>query len=126
MSADMPDRYAPDPWVDAKCFADARRTNESVHAHVPTIVCRDWLSLSKGDEVGFREVSTGFEFGTNVPGDDARAVATAEPGDGRVRVRIPVDVLSRLHASSNGTVRIHRVDESIARLTNPIPTLEDL
>lgn len=123
MSADMPDRYRPDPWIDVNCFPDVRRGN--VNANVPAFVCRKWLGVDPGDEVGFTEVSTGFRFGPDVPRDAARARVSSSGQAHRPRLRVPVGLLSRLHASPDGTVRIHREDGT-ARITNPIPDPDDL
>lgn len=118
MSAEqMPDRYRPDPWVDAPVNADARRPNPD--ASFPQVVMREWLDATPGERFGVAPKSDhAVTIGRTTPrilGDFA--VSSHARSDGTPRAKVPLFALQYIGADAGGEIRFERVDADRVTVT---------
>ena len=118
MSAEqMPERYRPDPWIDAPVNADARRPNPD--ASFPQVVMREWLDATPGERLGVAPKSErAVTVGRTTPrilGDFA--VSRYKRRDDDPRAKVPLFALRYIGAKPGGEIRFERVDAGRVTVT---------
>jgi len=106
-SDEMPDRYAPDPWMDNQA---APRPNENGPAiQVPRTVLNTWIEASPGDTFGFAPRGPrSVWFGKTVPRFLAESTVTRPPSQEKLRLWVRKPVVYYLDVSAGDPVRFHK------------------
>lgn len=106
----IPDRYAPDPWVDAAATTNKRGTSRP-SAKVPVIPLRDWLRVEPPTTLSVAPKSPdAVKIGYDVPamlGEFQISHDTSTSAD-YPRATLPVEPLSYLDIEPGDRVRYER------------------
>jgi len=116
----MPERYRPDPWIDAPVNADSRRPAPS--ASVPQVVMREWLDATPGERFGVApKADDAVTFGRTTPRILGDFLISRHNGrDDDPRAKVPLFILQYIGAASGGEIRIARVDDNRVTVTRRV------
>jgi len=106
----VPEKYRPDPWIDAT--VGTRESTTKLSIATPTIPTRDWAGLDEDDHVGFAPISdTEVVFGESVPRILGEKTVREHSGNDR-KTYLPRAVIDYLNLEPPARIRYHKPDPS--------------